>query len=159
MPSALEAQFYSLWERGNPDAKDLEREVQFHPERKWRFDFAHRAARVAIEIEGGLHSSRRANVRGKSMLIVGGRHNSAEGFMGDCEKYAAATFQGWAVIRLAADHITADTVLHLRRFIRARCGIVDQPAFAIFRKPKGGRKWTKADVARLVAKAATRVPR
>ena len=136
-----------------PAFEELECEVAFHPDRKWRFDFAHRHSQVAVEIEGGLRATRRANVRGKSMLIVGGRHNSADGFMDDCEKYAAATFLGWAVIRLSADHITPETVLHIQRFILRRLSLPSHRPTGIFRKQKSGRRWTQADVARVVAKA------
>src|SRR5690606_39740371 len=36
------------------------REYRFHPERRWRFDFAWPDLRVAAEVEGGIH--------------IGGRH-------------------------------------------------------------------------------------
>lgn len=69
---------------GSPDP---EREYLFAaPDRMWRFDFAWPAAKVAVEIEGGLYRRR-------------GGHVSVNGFMRDCEKYNAATVRGWAVLR------------------------------------------------------------
>ena len=49
-PSRLESKFALLWRSlGGPE---LKREFRFHPERKWRADFAHPASRTLIEIEG-----------------------------------------------------------------------------------------------------------
>lgn len=57
------------------------REFQFHPERKWRFDFAFPERKLAIEIEGI------------------GRHQTISGFTKDAEKYNAAAKLGWKVMR------------------------------------------------------------
>jgi very-short-patch-repair endonuclease len=62
-----------------------EEEFQFHPTRKWRFDFAHPAYKIAVECEGGVHSQ--------------GRHTRGSGFEKDCEKYNAAAILGWCVLR------------------------------------------------------------
>jgi hypothetical protein len=74
------------------------REFQFHPERKWRFDFAfvkvetilgnpmvQREIKVGVEIEGGTRSH--------------GRHTRGAGFESDVEKYNAAALLGWIVLR------------------------------------------------------------
>src|ERR1035437_4661972 len=53
------------------------REFRFHPERKWRFDFAWPLYQLAVEIEGR------------------GRHQSFGGFEKDAEKYNAAAKLGW----------------------------------------------------------------
>jgi very-short-patch-repair endonuclease len=68
-----------------------EREFCFHPERKWRFDFAWLEQKVAVECEGG--------------HWVGGRHVRGAGFEGDCEKYNEAACLGWVVIRITRTHI------------------------------------------------------
>lgn len=60
-------------------------EHRFHPTRKWRFDFAFLAQRLAVEVEGG--------------VWAGGRHTRGSGFLGDCEKYNEATRLGWRVLR------------------------------------------------------------
>ena len=62
-------------------------EHKFHPERKWRFDFAAPKPMLAIEIEGGV-------------FLDKSRHTTATGFIADCHKYNAATSLGWSVIRI-----------------------------------------------------------
>jgi very-short-patch-repair endonuclease len=62
-----------------------ENEYRFHPVRRWRFDFAWPAHKVAVEIEGG--------------RWVMGRHNHPQGFQNDCIKYNAAALLGWRVFR------------------------------------------------------------
>jgi very-short-patch-repair endonuclease len=61
------------------------RELIFHAERRWRFDFAWPAKRVALEIEGG--------------VWTGGRHVNGAGFTKDMEKYNYAAAMGWLIIR------------------------------------------------------------
>ena len=67
------------------------REYRFHPERRWRFDFAWPDLRVAAEVEGGIYS--------------GGRHTRGKGFERDAEKYNQATVIGWDVLRFSAGMI------------------------------------------------------
>lgn len=68
-----------------------DREYQFHPERKWRFDFAYPDLKIAIEAEGGIWSS--------------GRHTRGSGFIKDCEKYNQAAILGWRVLRYTTSNI------------------------------------------------------
>lgn len=62
-----------------------ETEFRFHPERKWRFDFAWPEQKVAVEVDGGVFS--------------GGRHTRGMGFIRDCEKLNMACEMGWKVLR------------------------------------------------------------
>jgi very-short-patch-repair endonuclease len=66
-------------------------EHRFHPTRKWRFDFAWPANRLACEVEGGVYTN--------------GRHTRGAGFTADCEKYNEAAADGWTVIRVTAEQI------------------------------------------------------
>jgi len=50
--SKLESTFLFLWRVAQGPA--LEREVKFHPTRKWRADFGHLDRRTLIEIAGGI---------------------------------------------------------------------------------------------------------
>lgn len=85
-----------------------ERNYRFDPRRRLELDFAWIAARVAIEVQGGVHSR--------------GAHVRPEGYRRDAEKSRRAQLMGWIVLPcLAADvkdrSIIADveTALELRR--------------------------------------------
>ena len=67
------------------------REHCFHVGRRWRFDFAWPARKVALEVEGGTRS--------------GGRHVRGDGFERDCEKYNAAALAGWVVLRVTSSMV------------------------------------------------------
>jgi len=100
--SPLEARFAAMWQQiGGPP---LEREHRFAAPRRWRADFAHVAARVLVELEGGTHS--------------GGRHTRHAGFRGDCEKYNAAQRLGWQVYRYTGDMLTPDALAELAAHMR-----------------------------------------
>ena len=58
-----------------------------HPTRRWRFDFAFPTLRVAIEVEGGVHS--------------GGRHVTGAGYESDLDKYNEAASRGWTLFRVS----------------------------------------------------------
>lgn len=60
-------------------------EHRFHPERKFRFDFAWVDLKVALEIEGGIWTR--------------GRHVRPIGYQNDLIKYNLAAYNGWFVFR------------------------------------------------------------
>jgi len=64
-------------------------EHRFHATRLWRFDYALPSSRIAIEIEGGVHSN--------------GRHTRGVGFISDMEKYNAAVSLGWRLFRFTPE--------------------------------------------------------
>ena len=68
-------------------------EHRFHPERRWRFDFAimNVETPLAVEIEGGTWAN--------------GRHTRGAGFKKDCVKYNHATMMGWRVLRFTTDQV------------------------------------------------------
>lgn len=88
----------------NEQALELLPEHKFHPERKWRFDFALPALKVGIEYEG-LNSDK-------------SRHTTLKGFTGDSEKYNAAQAMGWRVIRV--------TVMNYRNILQLLKPFVNQ---------------------------------
>lgn len=63
------------------------REYPFHPERRWRFDFAWPDHMLAVECEGLTAPTQKS------------RHTTNEGFSEDCVKYNAAALLGWRVLR------------------------------------------------------------
>lgn len=77
------------------------REFRFHPERKWRFDYAVPERKVALEVEGG--------------VWTGGRHTSSKGFLNDMEKYNTATVMGWKVVRTTPKDLYTAATLTLMR--------------------------------------------
>lgn len=77
------------------------KEYRFHPTRRWRFDYAISAHKIAVEVEGG--------------VWTGGRHTRPKGFIGDVEKYNAATLLGWRVFRVTPDSLYSSATLNLLR--------------------------------------------
>lgn len=69
----------------------LEKEVRFHPERKWRLDFAWPARRIGVEYDGIMFRT------------VG--HNSLGGILRDAEKINEAQRLGWRVFRANAKNV------------------------------------------------------
>ena len=70
---------------------NFEQEFEFHPKRKWRADFHLVGKKILVEVEGGIWS--------------GGRHTRGKGYIGDMEKYNAATMMGFQVIRFSTDQV------------------------------------------------------
>ena len=66
-------------------AVDACAEFKFHPERKWKADFAIPSRMLLIEIDGGAFSA--------------GRHTRGMGFINDMEKLNAAACLGYRVLR------------------------------------------------------------
>lgn len=74
-------------------------EYRFHPERKWRFDWAILGPPLlAIEVEGG--------------AWMAGRHTRGSGFEKDLEKYAEALCLGWRVLRVTPKQIANGEALN-----------------------------------------------
>ena len=85
-----------------------EKELRFDLQRRWRFDRAWPAARVALEIEGGTWN--------------GGRHTRGAGFEADCEKYSAAAIFGWCVIRATTGQVKSGEAIQWVKQALARRG-------------------------------------
>ena len=86
------------------------REHRFHPERRWRFDFAWPANLLALEIEGILFGE-------------GGRHQRGQGFANDCLKYVCAQELGWQVVRVPSTWLAGgygEAMSVVERVIRKR---------------------------------------
>ncbi len=68
-----------------------EREHVFAKPRRWRFDFAWPARKLAAEVEGG--------------TWVRGRHSRGAGMRKDADKYNQAAIMGWYVLRFTGDMV------------------------------------------------------
>lgn len=75
------------------------KEYKFHPERKWRFDYAIPKYKIALEVEGGVWTR--------------GRHTRPKGFLSDMEKYNTATLYGWRVFRTTPNDLYKTSTLNL----------------------------------------------
>jgi very-short-patch-repair endonuclease len=71
-------------------------EFKFHPDRRWRIDFAFPEVKLAVEIEGGIWKT--------------SRHTHPSGFMKDIEKYNALTELGWHLLRYIPQKINYDQI-------------------------------------------------
>jgi hypothetical protein len=68
------------------DMPGYDKEVTFHPVKKWRFDYAWLDLKVALEVHGG--------------VFANGRHTRGKGFTEDKVKMNNAQLLGWIVIEV-----------------------------------------------------------
>lgn len=113
--SALEINWLRLW-RTLGNGCEPESQVQFHPTRKWRFDFAFPSARLAIELQGGLFKGGKGGGTGK------GGHNNVRGFIRDCDKFNAAQELGWTVLKYTQKHLDERPVQSIEQVRRVLDG-------------------------------------
>lgn len=91
---------------------EVVKEFAFHPNRRWRFDYAIPEHRIALEVEGGVYTQ--------------GRHIRPKGFLGDMEKYNSAAVMGWKVLRCTPRGlITMSTVEMIRQAMEGGGAVVD----------------------------------
>lgn len=95
IPKALSVGEETLALQLNAEGIKFHREWKFHPERKWRFDFALPvpATSLAVEVEGGAYTK--------------SRHTTGKGFTDDCVKYSEAAALGWRVLRFTTEHVAS----------------------------------------------------
>lgn len=88
-------------------------EYRFHGRRKWRFDYAWPAWKVALEVEGG--------------VWTGGAHGRGTGITRDIEKYNHAAAMGWLVVRCLPRTLnTAETFAYIKAAMEAHGRKPDQ---------------------------------
>jgi hypothetical protein len=74
-------------------------------ERRWRFDYAWPAQKVALEVEGGIYTR--------------GRHVRPKGFLNDMKKYNRATVLGWRLVRCTPSELCGmETLEMLKEILR-----------------------------------------
>jgi very-short-patch-repair endonuclease len=69
------------------------REYLFHPERKWRIDFAWPHLKFAVEVESSVHRIRQR-------------------FAGDLDKYNALNLEGWTLLRYTRQMIESGQAIN-----------------------------------------------
>lgn len=108
----MRAVLLALFAAGHPNPVE---EYRWHPTRRWRFDGAYPAYRLAYEVEGG--------------SWVGGRHVSGSGFGKDCHKYNAAALMGWTVLRFSAEMVREGEMFETMHFALVNCRAFGRPAW------------------------------
>ena len=77
------------------------RELRFHAQRKWRFDYAWPEARVALECQGGIFSK--------------GRHTRGAALLKEWDKLNTAAVMGWRILYCQpSDLMTLKLVMQLK---------------------------------------------
>ena len=85
----------------------FEREVRFHPERKWRFDFFARPFALAIEVQGG--------------TFTNGHHVRGKGYEDNRRKANAAAEMGIVVLEYTGQMIASgEAAAQIERLVKAR---------------------------------------
>ena len=85
---------------------EFEQNYLFHPPRKFQIDFAIPAARVGIEIEGGIWSR--------------GAHGRGPGIARDMLKHNLLLMSGWRVLRYTPDQVRqGEAIEGLKRLLGA----------------------------------------
>lgn len=74
----------------------------FHPGRKWRFDFAWPAERLAVEVQGGIWSH--------------GRHTRGAALKQEWEKLNTAAVMGWRILYCEPREVTTPAFV---RYLKA----------------------------------------
>jgi very-short-patch-repair endonuclease len=77
------------------------KEYRFHPDRKWRIDYAidPDSTKIAIEVEGG--------------TWIRGRHIRPHGYLSDMDKYNALASMGWRLIRVTPEQLMSLRTIQL----------------------------------------------
>lgn len=90
-----------------------ELQFRFHPERRWRLDFAFPDVRVGVELDGGIFAAENGGEIGK--------HARGAGRCADMEKRNAAAELGWLILNYGPPHVrTGEAALQIERIITAR---------------------------------------
>lgn len=100
-------------------------EYEFHPTRKWRFDWCWPDQRVALERHGGDFRPVNCPGCGRSKTVFVSRHHGRKGLEADLEKVNAAQILGWIVIQVTPCQIRdGRATIAVLDALRARTGQV-----------------------------------
>ena len=100
-------------------------ELQFHPTRKWRFDFACEVEKIAVELQGGgwgnvvechlCHNKVMRRLKDGQLRPVreGGRHQNPKSLQSEYEKLNEAQRLGWRVFLFSPEVIRSGSGIAL----------------------------------------------
>jgi hypothetical protein len=92
---------------------DFCRQFRFHPQRRWRADFAlpKDRPRVLVEVDGGVFARAGATRCWVCGQVPAGRHTSGAGYERDCEKQAEAALLGYVYLRVTPRQVSSGQAL------------------------------------------------
>lgn len=88
-----------LWQMRAAELPMPSRELVFARPRRWRFDFAFEAEKIAVEVTGG--------------TWIQGGHNRGKHMESDALKYSEAAILGWRIIHVTTDMVSDGRALTL----------------------------------------------
>ena len=107
--SAQDQIFYALLREQGID--EPVKEFKFLENRRWRFDYAWIAAKVAVEVDGGIYGiGKRCPACGRRRVLG---HTSVKGILRDMEKGNMAQAHGWCFLRFTPDQLMRPPALAL----------------------------------------------
>lgn len=95
----------------------------WHPSRKWEFDFAHPQSKVGVEVQGGAHGRAITCIYCHRSLPfrAGLGHGTAAGLHRDYEKSNAAQELGWVLLQGDGEMVKSGILAEqFKRLIKAR---------------------------------------
>lgn len=105
-----------------------ETQYRFHPERKWRLDFAFPDVLVGVEVDGGVFAAENGQ--------TAGRHARGKGIIEGFEKRNAAAELGWSILCYGPPQVkSGEAALQIERIVSARRA--SGPGFALTRPSDG----------------------
>ncbi len=101
----LEGKFHTLWQQQFAEI-ELEFDVRFLEERRFRADFLHRESKTIIEVQGG--------------TWIKGGHSTGTGMKRDATKSLLAANEGWQIIPLTSGMLNAENIRLVKNVIELR---------------------------------------
>lgn len=124
--SELERTFLTRWRQDAPAGlPEPEKQVRFHPDRRWLFDFAWPALKLGVELDGAggggygrpvkchacgrpVRARKKDGSLGRTLVVPYPSHGSGAGSARDAEKNNAAVRLGWRVLRYTSSQLEDD---------------------------------------------------
>lgn len=92
----MNAAIFSAWCRTNGIPIPIA-EHRFHPDRRWRFDYAWVDQKLAIEVQGGIWTR--------------GRHTRGAALLKEWEKLNTAALMGWRILYCQPDDLLTSSFM------------------------------------------------
>jgi hypothetical protein len=91
----------------------LDRQYKFHPERRWRLDFAAVDVLVGVEVDGSVFAAENGQ--------TAGRHSRGKGIVEGYQKKNAAAELGWLILCYGPPQIrSGEAAMQVERIVKAK---------------------------------------